>query len=248
MAKQTGLAQQFYVGGRDISGDVAAIAECSCPRALLDVTAINASARERLNGLADGWIVFNTWFNDAANQEHAALKGLPTADVQVGYWDAATVGQPVAMLTAKQVDYDWVRAADGALKGKVQCLGNGNALEWGEALTAGMITHASATSSASKDDTAATTRGIIGQLQIKSIATGTPTMVIQESSDDGVADPFTAKLSFAAVAAASAPTAERATASGTVERYLRATTTGIFTTALFAIAYRRGTAQDDITL
>ena len=248
MAKQSGLGQRFYFGGRSIGGDVAAIQECSCPRQLLDVTGLDQSARMRVNGLADGQIIFNTWFNDAANQEHIALRGLPTADVLAAYVDGAAVGDPAAMLTAKQLDYDWTRTADGAIKGKVTLKGNGNALEWGESLTAGQITHASATSSASKDDAAATTRGIVGQLQVLSIASGTPTFVIQESSDDAVGDPFTAKLTFTAVAAASAPTAERVTASGNVERYLRATTTGTFTTAVFAIHYRRGTTQDDVTL
>ena len=248
MAKQTGLAQAFYLGGRDISGDVGSLSEVSCPRDVFEVTGIDKSAPERLNGLADGRIVFDAWFNDATDQEHTALKGLPTADVIVTYVDATTVGQPAAILVGKQLNYDWTRGPDGSLAGSIAVHGNGNALEWGEMLSAGMITHASATSAASKDDTASSSRGIIGVLHVKSIATGTPTMVIEESSDNGVGDAWTAKLTFAAVAQASAPTAERKTASGTVERYLRITTTGTFTTAVFAIAYRRGTAQDDVTL
>lgn len=215
---------------------------------MLDVTAINKSARERLNGPADGRIGFNTWFNDAASQEHVALRGLPTADVLIMYVDAPTVGQPAACMVAKQMNYDWTRGADGSLKGTVLAVANGTALDWLEMLSAGMLTHASAASAASKDDAAATSNGLVAHLQVKSIATGTPTMVIEESSDNGVADPWTAKLTFAAVAQASAPTAERKTATGAVERYLRITTTGTFTTAVFAIAYRRGLTVDDVSL
>lgn len=248
MAKGSGLAQAMFVGGRDLSGDVGSVQSCSAPRAVLEVTGINQSARQRVNGLADGEITFNTWFNDAAGQAHIALRSLPTADVIILYANRSTVDAAAAGLVAKQMNYDWARGADGSLQGTVQGRGNGNALEWGVMLTAGSISHASATNGASKDDAAATTAGLIGYLEVVSIATGTPTFVIQESSDDGGVDPFTSKISFAAVAAASAPTAERKTATGTVERYLRAATTGTFTTAVFAIMYRRGTSQDDVSL
>ena len=248
MAKGTGLAQAIFVGGYDLSGDVGSVQRAACPRPLFDVPGINQSGYQRLNGLADGEIEFNTWFNDAAGQEHAALKGLPTADVIVLYANRSSVDARAAGLVAKQMNYDWARGPDGSLQGTVLARGNGNALEWGVMLTAGSITHASATTSASKDDAAATTAGIIAYLEIVSIASGTPTMVIQESSDDGAADQFTAKLTFTAVADGSEPTAERKTATGTVERYLRAQTTGTFTTAVFAIMYRRGTAQDDVSL
>ena len=248
MAKGSGLAQAFFIGGRDLSGDVGSLSRCGSLRALHDVTGLNQSAIHRVNGLADGVIEFNPWFNDAAAQEHIALRGLPTADVIVLYANRSLVDAAAAGLVAKQMNYDWTRPADGSLAGVVQALANGTPLEWGVMLTAGSITHASATSAASKDDAASSANGIVGYLQVVSIATGTPTFVIEESSDNGVGDAWTAKLSFAAVAQASAPTAERLTATGTVERYLRATTTGTFTNAVFAIMYRRGTAQDDVAL
>jgi len=48
------------------------------------------------------------------------------------------------------------------------------------------------------------------------------------------------------VAAAAAPTAERVTVSGAVERYLRITTTGTFSNLDFCVSTRRGTSQDDV--
>tara|TARA_R110000737_G_scaffold69432_1_gene97914 strand:+ start:856 stop:1191 length:336 start_codon:yes stop_codon:yes gene_type:complete len=80
MAKKSGLGQQIFVHGYDLSGDVAAIDNASSPRGLLDSTAINASAHERIMGLSDGNLAVSSWFNDSAEQEHAAYKGLPTTD------------------------------------------------------------------------------------------------------------------------------------------------------------------------
>lgn len=247
MAKGVGFPQQFFIGGFDLSGDVGSLDRVSSPVALLDVTAINKSAVERLQGLADGQIAFNSWFDDAAGAEHAALKGLVTTDRILLWALGGSIGSTAAALVAKQMNYDFNRTPDGALALSIETLGaSGIALEWMEMLTAGKITHASATNGTSQDNTASTASGLAAVLELVSLATGTVTVVVQESSDDGVTDPFAAKATFAAVAAASAPTAERITATGTVERYLRVATTGTFTMAVFAVAIRRGTAQDRV--
>ena len=52
MAKQSGLGQQIFVHGYDLSGDVAAIDNAGSPREALDTTALNASAHERVLGLS----------------------------------------------------------------------------------------------------------------------------------------------------------------------------------------------------
>ena len=130
MAKQSGLGDNFYLGGYDLSGDVSALTAIRMPSALLDITAINKSAMERIYGLADGELSFTSWFNDAAAQEHVALKGLPRTDVQALYFRGTTLGNPVAALLAKQVNYDATRGADGSLSFAVQCLGQGQPLEW----------------------------------------------------------------------------------------------------------------------
>ena len=80
MAKKSGLGQQIFVHGYDLSGDVAAINNASSPRELLESTALNASAHERIMGLTDGNLAVNSWFNDSTEQEHAAFKSLPTTD------------------------------------------------------------------------------------------------------------------------------------------------------------------------
>lgn len=246
MAKRSGLGQNLYVGGYDLSGDVGAVRGAGSPRALLDATGIDKSARERVVGPSDGRLAFTTWFNDATDQEHDALKGLPTADRALLYAMGTSLGEAAAGLVAKQVGYDWLRDPDGSLRGAVEAVAVASPLEWGKMLTAGKVTHASAASETGDVD-AQSTAGLIGFLQVFSIGSGTPTFVIEHSSDttDGTDGSWSTLLTFDA---ASAPAGERKTATGTVEKGLRARTTGTFTNAIFAMAFRRGTPQDDVDL
>jgi hypothetical protein len=243
MAKKTGLGNQLYVGGYDLSGDVGAITALASPRPTLEVTSINKSAVERLMRRGDGVVEFNTWFDDAANAEHDALKGLPTADAHVMYAHGTTLGDVAAGLVAKQLNYDWTRNQDGSLQGTVRCEANASVLEWGKTLTAGVDTHAGATNGTSVDDGASSSNGIAGYLQLLAFTGTDITVSIEESSDDGAADPWTTKLTFTQQTAARK--AERKTASGTVERYLRVSSSGTFTSADIAVMYRRGDANDD---
>jgi len=247
MAKKSGLGQQIFVHGYDLSGDVAAINNASSPRELLDSTALNASAHERIMGLTDGNLAVNSWFNDSAEQEHAAFKSLPTTDRIVTWAFGATRGDVAACLVSKQINYDGSRGSDGSLSFTIDSQSNGVGLDWCETLTTGKETHSSAGSSTSRDDGAATSAGMVAYLEIVDCDSGTPTVTIQQSSDNGSSDAFATVLSFTAVGYASAPTAERITVSGAVERYLRITTTGTFSNLDFIVSTRRGTAQDDVS-
>jgi hypothetical protein len=248
MAKKSGLGQQIFVHGYDLSGDVAAIDNASSPRDLLDVTAINASAHERVMGLSDGNLAVTSWFNDSAEQEHAAFSGLPTTDRILTWAFGATRGDVAACLVAKQVNYDGSRSTDGSLSFSIDSQANGVALDWCNTLTTGKETHSSAGSSTSRDDGAGTTAGMVAYLEITDCDSGTPTVSIQESSDNGSSDAWVNVITFSTVGYASAPTAERVTSAGTVERYLRVTTTGTFSNLDFCVSTRRGTAQDDVNL
>jgi hypothetical protein len=246
MAKKSGLGQQIFVHGYDLSGDVSAIDNAGSPRNLLDATALNASAHERLVGLSDGNISVSSWFDDASEQEHAAYSGLLTTNRIVLWAFGATRGDVAAGLVAKQMNYDGSRGADGSLALSVESLGaSGVPLEWGNTLTTGKETHASAGSSTSRDDGASTSAGMAAYLEIVDCDSGTPTVQIQESSDNGVGDSWTNVVTFSSVGYASAPTAERLTMSGTVKRYLRVTTTGTFSNLDFCVATRRGESVDD---
>ena len=246
MTKSSGLSQQFLIGGYDLSGDVGSISNAASPRGILEVTAINKAGKERLYGLADGLLEFATWFDDAALLEHIALKGLPATDRNVLWAFGGSIGSVAAMLIAKQINYDWTEGQDRSLAGKISCQANGTPLEWGNLLTPGKVTHSGATNGASQNDLASSAYGIIGYIQCTAFTGTTVTVIIQESSDNAAGDPWATKLSFTAITGAQS--AERKTATGTVEQYVRVSSSGTFTSAAIIVAYRRGTAQDEVTL
>ena len=241
MAKQTGLTDKFYIGGRDLSGDVSAVDTIATRKAVLDTPVIESAGMVRLAGHGDGEISFSSWFDDAALLGHATLSPLPTTDVIVTYTRGTAADSPAAGLVAKQINYDGSKSQDKALALTTQCLGQGNGLEWG-VLFAAEATQSSAGSTSSKDDGASTASGLAAYLHIIDINTGTPTFKIQDSPNDS---DWTDLVSFTAVANGAEPAAERVTVTGTVNRYLRITSTGTFNNAKYIVVYRRGETVDD---
>lgn len=236
MAKESGLGDNFYVGIYDLSGDVNALSRIGGGPTPIDVTAINKSAFERIGGKRDGGIDFSTLFNVATDQEHDALKGLPTADVQMMYCRGTVLGNPGAAIIAKQANYDWTRGEDGSLQGAVQALANGYGVEWGRLGTAGKRTDTAATNGASIDGAASSSFGLQMYVHLFSFTGTSVTIKLQESSDDGGGDAF-ANVTGATTAALTTPgTVRIATATNlAVERYLRVVTTGTFSSAVFAV-------------
>ncbi len=246
MAKSSGIGMKLYLQGYDMSGDVGAINTMRSSMAVLDVTAIDGTTHERIPGLRDGEITFSVFFNSATGETHDYLATLPTTDVLCMVLTSTTAGQPVICLTAKQVNYDWTRNADGSMNGTVQLLAaTGIPLEYGLLLTS-KVTHASADDETGIDFGAQTTAGAIGYLQHFSAASGTVEYDLEDSSDSTTgADGSWANLgAFTDVATPYAPTAQRISISGTVERWVRASTNGTFTNASFAMAFRRRRATD----
>lgn len=223
MAKQTGLGDAFYIGGRDISGDVGSLNRISGGNTPLEVTAIDKSAVERLGGKKTGVIEFNTWLNDATDQEHDALSGLPTTDVIVTYLRGTTLGNSACAMTAKQVNYDATRGADGSLSFAVQALSASGVLDWGKQLTAGTRTDSGAANGTAVDFGADADLGMQMYLQALDF-TGTDVTVSVEDSANGSTG-WATVASFTQITG-STPLAEYVATSRTenVKRYLRAVT------------------------
>lgn len=238
MAKSSGLSDNFYIGGYDLSGDVTALQSIRVSLGLLDVTAIDKSAMERLAGVADGELSVNVWWDTADDAMHEALSGGLTTDRHAMYARGTTLGNQAACLVGKQIDYNHSRGQDGSLAATVQVLGSsGVALEWGEQLTAGKRTDSAATNGTGLDGTAATAFGLAAYLQVFSFTGTSVTVSLEDSADD---------ISYAAITgasftAATARTAERITTArtATVRRYVRAVTAGTFSSAVFAVAFKR---------
>ena len=245
MAKQSGLGHNFFIDGYDLSGDVSAVDTWSTPVESVDVTSISKSAMERIQGRVDFDGSFTSYFNDSALAQHAALSGGVTTDRNVSWTFGSTVGDVACGVVAKQIDYPMTRGTDGSLTATIPISGNGVIAEWGNLLSAGKITHSSATTVASKDDSASSSAGASAIIQSASLASGTATVKIQHSANDSS---WSDLITFTNVAYATyaGRVAERKTVSGTVNRYLRIVTSGTFSNLVFVIHYRRGASTDRV--
>jgi hypothetical protein len=65
MAKQSGLGDNFYYNGYDLSGDLSSVDTISGPLALLNSTGINQYASARIPGLRSGAMSFTSFFESA---------------------------------------------------------------------------------------------------------------------------------------------------------------------------------------
>jgi hypothetical protein len=237
MAKASGIGDQFYIGGYDLSGEVSSLGTVHGGNSPLDVTPINVSANVRLGGQRDGSIEFSTWMDTAAGHEHAALSPLPTADVIATYFRGAAVGNDCASQVSKQINYDWSRGTDGSLAGSVQCQSNGFGLEWGTQLTPGRRVDGSATAAGagnSFDTGASLSFGGQAYVHLFAFAGTSVTISIWDSADNSS---FLAVAGFTTIALTSAPQAVRISIANTatIRRYVAVATAGTFSNADFAV-------------
>ncbi len=244
MAKTTGLPDNYYVQGYDVSGDTNAISKISGGPAVLDTTTINQSAVSRLGGLRDGSMDFAVFFDAAAGKEHAALSTLPRTDVVLTYFRGITLGNPAASLNAKQLNYDWTRGADGSLTGAISGQGNSFGLEWGTQITAGLRTDTVNTAGAAVNSNAAATAfGAQGYLQVTAL-TGANVGVRIEHSTSGTAS-WTTLIDFGVQSGIGGARATTATPTTTVNQFTRATTYG---TALTTITFATQLSQNVVAV
>jgi len=238
MAKASGIGDQFYIAGYDLSGEIASLSTVHGGNSPLDLTPINASANVRLGGQRDGSIEFSTWMDTAAGHEHAALSPLPAADVIATYFRGAAIGNDCASCVSKQVNYDWSRGTDGSLAGSVQCQSNGFGLEWGTQLTPGRRVDSAATAAGpgnSYDTAASLSFGAQMYVQLIAFAGTSVTIKLQDSSDNISFADLSPSLTTSALT--SAPAAVRVTVPNntTVRRYIAVGTVGTFSNADFIV-------------
>jgi hypothetical protein len=229
-----------WVGGVDLSGDTQSFGRIAGGVAPLNVTPVNKEAFERIGGLHDGGIDAVTFFNPSAGSAHPVLSALPRTDVVLTTTIGSTLGYPAAGLTAKQVNYDGTRAADGMLTFAVQSLSNTHPLDWGVLLTAGKRTDTAATDGTSVDLTdVSTAYGWQAYLHVFSVTGTSVTVTLEDSANDADWTPLTGGA-FTAVADPG-PGAQRlaGASDATVRRYLRATSSGTFTEAIFGVVFTR---------
>jgi hypothetical protein len=79
MTKMSGLGDNFYIGGYDLSGDVSAFSQIGGGPVLLDVTPVKSSANQRIGGLRTGDLQFTTFFEFAGSGSAPSFPGSGTA-------------------------------------------------------------------------------------------------------------------------------------------------------------------------
>lgn len=237
--KTTGLGDNWYVGGNDLSTDTQQIQRVGGGPAAGDYTDITQSAHARVGLLRAGEMNWTSYFDKGTGQAHPVLSALPTADTLVSYFHQPTaIGSAAASMVAKQIGYDPTRAGDGSLTVAVASQSNAYGMEWGQALTVGKRTDSSATNGGSIDCGATSTLfGAQIYLHVFAVTGTSVTVKLQDSADNSTF----ADLSGAAFTAATAAGWQRLQlASGaTVRRYVRAVTTGTFTVGTFAVNFVR---------
>src|SRR6266511_2516196 len=185
MPKSSGLGDNLYVGGFDLSGDIGSIASIGGGNKPLELTGIDKSAYERAGGVRDGQLEFSAFFNPDPAQAHPVLSALPTADQIVSYFRGTTLGNGAASMVGKQIGYDASRNEDGSLTFKVAAQSNGFGLEWGRMLTAGKRTDSAPTNGTGVDlVTVSTSFGWQAYLHVFAFAGTSVTVTLQDSADD----------------------------------------------------------------
>jgi len=236
VSKSSGLGDNFYVGGFDLSGDTNSLSRIGGGPAALDMTGIDKLAFERQGGLRDGGIEFVSYMNDSVGQAHKTLRALPTTDVQVYYARGTTLGNQAAALISKQINYDDTRNSDTTLLFQTQALANGYGLEWGTQLTAGKKSDTSATNGTGVDFLAASSFGWQAYLQVFSFTGTSCTVTLEDSANNSVFAGFTGSAFVAATAVGTQRIAS-ASPTATVRQYVRAVTSGTFSECTFAVMF-----------
>ena len=243
MAKTTGLGDNFYIGGTDVSGDTNSLSKIGGGPAALDVTGINKAGFERLGGQRDGNIAWVSYFNPTG--AHPVLSALPTTDTLITYANGAgsttqAIGNAAACMQALLIDYPPTRAVGGMLTMACTADADEYGLEWGQILTPGVRTDTAATAGASLDGGASSAFGAQAYLHVMGL-TGTDVTVKLQDSADNATFADVASGAFAQTTAAQTWQRIALTNTATLRRYVRATTvtTGGFTSASFAVVLVR---------
>src|SRR5689334_10122262 len=106
VTKQSGMGDNLYIDGADVSGDIGSLGRISGSMNTQDVTPIWTGANARIGLLHDGGIDYTAFWNPgiAADTAHSVHKTLPITDRVVSYLRGTTLGAPAASLVGKQIN------------------------------------------------------------------------------------------------------------------------------------------------
>lgn len=241
--KTHGMGDQLWVAGYDVGGSTNSLNRINGGNTPFVVTDITQSAMARVGGQRDGGMEITTYWNPDVGASHDVYSPLPRADVIATYAHTTSIGGPSANVIGKQLNYDGDRAQDGGFLLTTTVESNGYGLQWAFQATAGKRTDSAATAAAAvtaldQGSASPGAFGLVMWVHVFSIGSGTPTIKLQESSDNS-ADAY-GDVTGATTGVVTAPTALRVqTGSIDVERYLKVVTTGTFTDLVFSVSVYR---------
>lgn len=234
--KTSGMGDQLYVGAYKLGSDVESVNRVGGGPAVLPYTDITQSAQARQGGLRSAAIDLTCFLDVQAGQAHEILSTLPRTDTIVTYMhQPSAIGASAASMNGKQIGYDPTRGADGKLTIGVNAMDNGYGLEWGQMLTLGAgRTDTATTDGTALDGGAQTTDGAQAYLHVTAFTGTDCTITIEDSADNST---FGTLVAFTSATGAGF---ERIAVAGTVERYVRVSTTaGTFTSVTYAVNFVR---------
>lgn len=224
MSRQHGKDTRVYLGGRDASGDLYEI-EPKFAASLHDVTNFaSADWIEQDGGLLSWELSFNGFYDSAAGGYGLQMEGLGNNFVTSIYTgDADAIGDVGMVFPAGILEtHEWPIGVTDMVKVGGTLKGSGRAGVHAVLLhPLGAETATGTESSHDSTIVAGTAYGGRGNLHVTAI-TGTWTIKIQDSANNVDWDDL---ISFTQVTEAGGVTAESKTATGTVNRYLRVTST-----------------------
>lgn len=240
MTVESAIGSRFFLDGYDISGDVGQIGTVRISNSPIDISNITESGMRRLSGRKGGEMSWNVFFNDAAAQEHAALKAINRTNRYAGWAHrCAAIGDSGIAMLGKQMNYDWNLGADGGLVGSVQMLSNGAPVEPGILLTPGKRTDTGATNGASHNFGGATAFGLSAYVFLTAFSGTDITIALEDSANNSSFAAITGGSfgQFTGVGAGRIQTA----VDGAVRQYTRVvtTTSAGFTSATFVVFLTR---------
>lgn len=185
-----------------------------------ETTTFGASAKTYITGLNDGTLSFSGMFDGVADAVSDVFEGIidneATPVITIAHDNGLVIGSSCVMAQAKQTSFDiTVPVADVvALSGEFQVTGG---LRNGVIL-AGAVVATTTGNGASVDNAASSALGAVANLHVTANTMDDATVIkVQHSADDST---FADLITFTSVAS-TVLTSETATATATVNRYLR---------------------------
>jgi hypothetical protein len=193
-----------------------------------ETTCFGSSAKSYVVGLRDGTVSVGGFFDGAANavdQVITTALGSETASVvSIADAGAGTIGNRALVCQAMDTSYQITSAVGDAVavSAEFQVDGTGSSGAYRGVVLADLASYSGTTKNyTAVDNTASSANGLVANLHVTANAAASLVVKVQHSTDNVT---FTDVITFSTLAATGS---QHAVASGTINRYLRASWTGL---------------------